>query len=428
MASEHSEIKLYDDQLQNDVDRLSLDKLKEMVYLLRSFNMEETSHKLCLITRATTAIESGFCVAPITRYVRCRLSISMRNQDRRELVEAFKRLHDLSSGRVMSGVIFENICHQDFANRIHIKLFPMVRLTSKTSKNESYWFSSHELPSDDTNDSVKHKFRISDKLSQKTQDARNHCIILKTNKNNVNHYGNEKLALKPGTYYVPDKPNEVAFDSFLLFNDALYIFQFTVFEEHSYNEKLISRFAKFTNVPERSKWRFIFIIPRKVRGIKCPFPKHLNSPLINDVELFSAQIVLEEMAEDSTGEESSPTILQDQEASHVEMPEASHMLETSHAEALETLHVLETSHAEASETSHAEASETSHAEASETSPVDVLKASDVDVQKASNVESEVPPQFRSSARLRARRGSGSRDRRAVTPVRGSIKGKERQWN
>ena len=238
MASKHSEIELYDNQLQNDVDRLSLDKLKEMVYLLQSFNMEETLHKLCLIMHATTAIKPRFCVAPITRYVRCRLSISMRNLNRHELVKAFKRLHNLSSGQAMSGVIFENICHQDFANQIHIKLFPMVQLPSEseTLKNKSYWFSSHELPSDDTHDSGKNKFHMSEKLSQKAQDARNHCIILKIDKSaasNVNHYGNEKLAFKLGIYYVPDKPNEVTFDSFLLLRGVLYIFQFTVSEEHT---------------------------------------------------------------------------------------------------------------------------------------------------------------------------------------------------
>jgi hypothetical protein len=91
---------------------------------------------------------------------------------------------------------------------------------------------------------------------------------------------------------VPEKPNEVAFDSFICFDNILYIFQFTVSEEHSYNDKLISRFAEFSGVPNSSRWRFIFVIPQNVKGIKCPFPKTDELQKLNP---FSSQIVMKDL-------------------------------------------------------------------------------------------------------------------------------------
>lgn len=126
------------------MDQLTLPKLKEMVFDLRNFNMGELSHKLCLIRRASAAIKPGFNVTPITDYVSSRLAICLRNHDIRQLVEAFERLHGLSSARGMSGVIFENICHQVFRRRIRIECVQMARLRKNQKKNEPSWHSSHE--------------------------------------------------------------------------------------------------------------------------------------------------------------------------------------------------------------------------------------------------------------------------------------------
>ena len=167
-ASDVDEIKIYSDQLQNDIDRLTPKTLKDMVYDLRNFNMDETSHKLCIIRRpADTTIKGGFYVTPITGYVTSRLGISMQNQDMRDLIDTFERLHGLSISRGMSGIIFENICHQILGRKIDATLVPMVRLQSKAER-QPYWHSSHEWIRDV---SGKANFHSSSTLHQLAQKA-----------------------------------------------------------------------------------------------------------------------------------------------------------------------------------------------------------------------------------------------------------------
>ena len=70
-------------------------------------------------------------------------------------------------------------------------------------------------------------------------------------------------------------------------------------EEHSYNDKLISCFAEFGGVPNSSRWRFIFVIPQNVKGIKCPFPKTDELQKLNP---FLSQIVMKDLIQLMDGE------------------------------------------------------------------------------------------------------------------------------
>lgn len=258
--------------------RLTLENLKKLVF--DRCIMRDCSDKICLIRRAKIDVASGFLIVPMTDYVESQLAIRMRNQSIRQLVEVFHKFHNLNSSRGMSGVIFENICHQIFQRRIQIKYVSMVRLVRDHWKNKPEWCSSHCVFSE---------IRELENLRQATS-----CSTLDVRPRKTCYYDDEQLTLEPGVYYIPRKPSEVAFDSFICFKGLLYIFQFTGSEERSIDSRLISRFAKCTNVPKRRNWRFIFIIPNSVKQLKCPFPE---SRRLQSLQPFSSQVSVDELSE-----------------------------------------------------------------------------------------------------------------------------------
>ena len=277
-ATRSSSWDTYVHNARSSMARLTLESLKELVF--DRCSMRDCSDKICLIRRAKIDVASGLLIVPMTNYVESQLAIRMRNQSIRQLVEVFHKFHNLNSSRGMSGVIFENICHQIFSRRIQIKYVSMVRLARDNWTDKPEWCSSHRAFSEN---------RELENLRQATS-----CSTLDVRPSKTCFYDDEQLAIEPSVYYIPRKPSEVAFDSFICFKGLLYIFQFTASEERSIDSRLISRFAKCTGVPKRGNWRFIFIIPNSVKQLKCPSPESRRLQLLQP---FSSQVSVDDLSE-----------------------------------------------------------------------------------------------------------------------------------
>ena len=70
-------------------------------------------------------------------------------------------------------------------------------------------------------------------------------------------------SLEPNVFYVSEKTNQSAFDSFILVDGIIYIFQMTTGTKHGINHGLIDYAQRF-HFPSRDKWHFVFIIPPKL--------------------------------------------------------------------------------------------------------------------------------------------------------------------
>jgi hypothetical protein len=78
--------------------------------------------------------------------------------------------------------------------------------------------------------------------------------------------------ITPNVIYVPELTNEVALDYFIVMNDLLYIFQFTIDKEYSIKPGLINLVDKYPELPSMDNWRFVFIVPPEHELI-CPLPQ-----------------------------------------------------------------------------------------------------------------------------------------------------------
>jgi hypothetical protein len=82
----------------------------------------------------------------------------------------------------------------------------------------------------------------------------------------------KKLKIIPNAYYTPAAPNQKGFDSFVLHNNILYLFQFTNAATHRIKD-FFESFEACTGLPARKQWRFIFVNPSDTEtAMKCPVP------------------------------------------------------------------------------------------------------------------------------------------------------------
>jgi hypothetical protein len=257
------------------LNNLTLEGLQILLDHLHDLKMDEISHKLCLIRRQTNNVESGFLVVPITDDIQSELVTCIQNSNMHQLLKTYKKLFYIPSVRGFCGIVFETICHRRFQKPFVINYMPMVRLAS------GRWHSSH------------HPFENQEELEKLREVVS--VTTVEVHPSTARVYEGQELDPEPGIYYyIPRKSNQVALDSFILYETIFYMFQFTVSEAHSINDGLISQFAERVKLPPMDKWRFIFIISDNVKLLECPYPK---SPTLQRLVPSSAQIVLEDPAE-----------------------------------------------------------------------------------------------------------------------------------
>jgi hypothetical protein len=126
------------------------------------------------------------------------------------------------------------------------------------------------------------------------QDALSHTVTLDIHPSSVCEYHDQdiqELIPMPDVYYIPSTQNAVAVDSFIYHHGDLYLFQYTIFDEHKINSNFMSRFTQYANFPPWSKWRLIFIVPDDVEVFACPYSR---SPELQTLELFSSKVKMED--------------------------------------------------------------------------------------------------------------------------------------
>jgi hypothetical protein len=276
VLSNNEWFKKHGDETQRALDGLTMENLRTSINDLEGLKMNAIWDKLCLIRRSKKHdLDSDTLVMPITDYIRSELVIRLQKSSLRQLIETYHKFFPMHPLRGMCGAIFESICHRRFQEQIFIRYMRMVRLPAGGSKLHS---SHHTIENQD--------------LEERREVAFHESVILNVRPSRARVYDGQGLDPEPGVYYyLAQKPSQAALDSFILYDDILYIFRFTVSDEQGIKEGLIAECAKLS-IPE-GKRLFIFVIPDGVKLLKCPYPKSLE---LQRFEPCSAQIVMENLA------------------------------------------------------------------------------------------------------------------------------------
>jgi hypothetical protein len=199
----------------------------------------------------------------------------MQKSNIHELIDAYQDLFPLPPVRGICGCVFESICHLRFQEQIFIQYARMVRLPG----GRAQWHSSH------------YPIKNQENLKERREVAYNESFTLNLRPSRARIYDGQERAPESGVYYYmpkkPSGPSQAALHSFILYDDILYIFRFTVSDEQGIEDGLIAECAELS-IPE-DKWVFIFVIPDGVKLLKCPYPTSLG---LQRLEPCTAQIAV----------------------------------------------------------------------------------------------------------------------------------------
>ncbi|KAI9446376.1 hypothetical protein H4582DRAFT_1905253 [Lactarius indigo] len=81
--------------------------------------------------------------------------------------------------------------------------------------------------------------------------------------------------IEDGVYYTPKARNQGAFDSFIMTDQKLYIFQFTMGSDHLIKKGILPFFSQ-ESLPPRANWYFVFVV---LLGLEISCPQSWDSGL-----------------------------------------------------------------------------------------------------------------------------------------------------
>ena len=240
-ASDPEQLRDYEGELDDEISNIMTGKLEELIKESTRLTMDAVSHKICLIScRDPKNMRSTPLVSPITDSIKSRLSNQLRNLQQAEWIRLFKQLERVPGARATAGIVYEAQAQYLLQQGRCLEISRLQALSQRVSVD----------------------IQLSETLE---------------------YMDDELESLESNVFYVPEKTNKSALDSFILLGDILYIFQMTIKPIHDINRGLIDS-ADRHNFPLRAKWRFVFIIPPNL-VLKVPKPWKLE---LRSLSLYSA--------------------------------------------------------------------------------------------------------------------------------------------
>lgn len=231
------------------------------------------SHKLCLIRRPTISVTTGdHIVHVVSLYVQTLLLTAYRELEFRDQMRLYRSTSRLSFARTLVGRFFEEYCHANFGkDGIYLEYVEMVRRNAKKNTQCSPGYhSSHCKLSDN-------------RLEELRQVAVCRSLTIKSVSIRTYNDQKAKTKLKPGRYYIPAASNQVVMDSFILIDDTLYVFQFTIAKSHDVKAGIVP----FLESMSQFHVVFIFVIPSDLLVLKCSYP---NDAHLRKLTFHSARV------------------------------------------------------------------------------------------------------------------------------------------
>ncbi len=223
----------YERRLHNTASSLTADRLRHFVENGKQLGLDAESHTLFIVQRNKVEnLEVGY-LAPISANVETLLMMTIDTLERRERINLYRSFASVPPTRAVAGLLYESLGHLRLREGIELKL--------KRMKNEG---------------------KPRTYFHWKTQGVEETGISVTFPANPVVIYEDTPGSIEPNRLYVPRARNQVAFDSFFVLDQTLYIFQLTVANEHDIKEGIKDYlFGLLRMLPPETSWRFVFITP-----------------------------------------------------------------------------------------------------------------------------------------------------------------------
>jgi hypothetical protein len=159
--------------------------------------------------------------------------------------------------RATAGSLYEAQAQYLLQQGMRLNLVPMVKLENGQKKKTSGM--GKRAPQPEWHSS--HVYICNTSLEKSHQQALGQQFSVNIQPSKTLEYMDDGIeSLEPNVFYILENTNQLAFDSFILVDDILYIFQMTVKPIHDINHGLVESTHHY-HFPSRDEWHFVFIIP-----------------------------------------------------------------------------------------------------------------------------------------------------------------------
>ncbi|KAH9043153.1 hypothetical protein EDB85DRAFT_1885551 [Lactarius pseudohatsudake] len=248
----------------SDTRKFSMDTVSETIFLLKRVPKKELRQANLDDSDDMDLVYSS--LEPLSLGIKVVLQNLLWYEPRSEQLRLYKHLADLEGTRYITGLVFRALGHSKLQSTTRLELVPMVKRGSGPSGGSGKlprWHSDHGSGANPS--SVRQiDFAAVD----------------------LDLYSSRPCQIKDGVYYSPIARNQEAFDSFLMADQKLYIFQFTIGSDHLIKKGILSLFS-LESLPPRANWHFVFVVPPGLE-ISCPQPRDSDlKELLDEMKLFS---------------------------------------------------------------------------------------------------------------------------------------------
>jgi hypothetical protein len=242
---------VYEQRRNTEIRKLSLDYLLKLADRVE-FNLD-VSHSIFLVRRLNVANLQECIVEPITPSVGRLLHTKLMEEGWKRRIKAYKYLVGIPGNRDLAGRIFKSMAQHQLQKEVALDLVPMKRQPGLGDR-DAKWMRQHN------------NVAVSTSTAPKADDAANTPTSIKFETKDT--FGYDKLGeIHSDVFYVPNSPNQVGFDSFILHDEILYIFQITIASKHLIKPGIMDFLSHETL--KKAQWRFIFVIPPG-ETVECP--------------------------------------------------------------------------------------------------------------------------------------------------------------
>ena len=255
----------YESRLNNTILRLTADRLRHFVEKGQQLSLDAEPHTLFIVRRNNVANPRIAYLAPISANVETRLMTTIVTLQHEEQINLYRNFVSVPPTRAVAGLLYESLGHRQLQEGIELKLKPM-----KNEGKQRTYFHWETEGVEQTGNPV--TFPV----------------------NNPVIYGGTPESIEHNRLYVPRARNQVAFDSFFVLDQTLYIFQLTVANEHDIKEGIKDYlFGLLRMLPPKTSWRFVFITPGGDLKVKAKDTLRAEDTLetfLSKLELYTADL------------------------------------------------------------------------------------------------------------------------------------------
>ena len=221
----------------------------------------DLSHSIILLKREEVDNLHGFTVEPVSHFVKQLRKRKLMKVEKKERLLSDLLSTRVKSRRILASLIFESLAQLQFQQDVSLNLVPIEKVPG-LPRGHTEWESQPRSSSPTPQNLVDSAGQGSSSVGV---DAANTPLPIWFRPTDTVDYDECKLCgIRADVFYVPAPSNQEAFDSFILVDEALYIFQFSISASQEIKGGSVMKFFSQPMLKERlqgAEWRFVLVVP-----------------------------------------------------------------------------------------------------------------------------------------------------------------------